>query len=238
MSLKRICDWLLRKLYPPRCIFCSRVLNDSEKLHICRECAVNVKKISVEHCPVCGRESGLGAAICWQCSLNKIPFKIHRSVYVYRDKARRAVVRLKFYNKPHYADTMGQIMSVYAPKTSDIDIVTYVPMTKRAMRKRGYNQAQLMAEKIAELVNVECVCCLEKVRETKVQSTLDFKRRQKNIAGAFRGLDNAVGKRILLVDDVYTTGATISEASKALKRAGASDIYCITFAMTQRKTND
>ena len=213
-------------------------MNDNTKLCVCGKCAVSVKKIPSEHCPVCGSVTELGDSVCWSCSNNKIPFKSHRSVYVYRDKAKRAVINLKFRGKRHYADTMGQLMSVYAPKSGSFDVVTFVPMTRKAVRKRRYNQAELLAGKIAEIIGKECKPCLKKIKETKEQSRLGFKKRLKNVAGAFVGLENVSGMKVLLVDDVYTTGSTMTAAAKALKNAGAVEVNCLSFAMTQRRKNE
>ena len=238
MPLKKTFDWLLKKLYPPRCIFCGEVLEDGVKILVCKSCAVNAEKVSSVRCPVCGSVTELGTAVCWNCSVNKIPFESHRSVYYYCGGARRAVIRLKFRNKPHYAKTMGLLMSVYAPKPGNIDFVTFVPMTSRAVKKRGYNQSRLLAESIAENTGLECLQCLTKQRETNVQSTLKFTQRQKNISGAFKVSEDVRGKKLVLVDDVYTTGATIRECAKVLKKAGAAEINCITFAMTKGKYDE
>ncbi len=235
MRLKKIFDWIVKKLYPPRCIFCMRIMEDSAKLCVCRKCFGEIERIPPQRCPVCGRVTVLGNSVCWRCSSQKIPYSLHRSVYFYEGAVRRSIIRLKFQNKPQYADTMGRIISVYIPHGKTFDAVAYVPMTQKAEKKRGYNQSQLIAEGLSEASGLKTCELLVKVRETKKQSTLNFEKRQKNIKGAFKTTGDVRGKRIILVDDVFTTGATMCECASVLKRAGAAEVVCLSFAMTKEK---
>lgn len=142
-------------------------------------------------------------------------------------------MRMKFGNKPHYTKVMGQLMSTYIP--SGFDFVTSVPMSQKRFNKRGYNQSRLIAESICECCSLEYRETLVKVKDNKVQSMLKFTQRQKNVQGAYKVQADVKGCSVLLVDDVFTTGATINECSKVLKRAGAKSVDCVTFAMSYRK---
>ena len=230
---KKTVDWIIKKFYPPRCIFCNTVMEDKVKLRVCKKCAAEIKRVPAEHCPICGKVSPLGNSVCWSCSMNKIPYNSHSSVYFYEGNVRKSLIRFKFRNKPQYAETMGMLMAAYAPASSNFDIITYVPMSKHAVKTRGYNQTKLLAESISRILGKPCEESLSKIKETKRQSSLKFKQRQKNVVGAYLGDENLTDKTVLLIDDIFTTGATFKECAKALKKAGVKEINCLSFAMTR-----
>lgn len=210
-------------------------MNDSVKLCICSACTSKIKRIPSERCPVCGLVTPLGSSVCWNCASKTIYFKSHKSPYFYEDDVRRAVIRFKFYGKTHYADAMGTVMAAYIPFGVNIDYITWVPMTKTAIKARGYNQAELLAKTVSEYSNAQCIELLYKKRTVKRQSSLKASERIKNVKGIFGCTHDLHGKNILLVDDIYTTGATMNECSKILKKHGANEVYCITFASTKVK---
>lgn len=112
-------------------------------------------------------------------------------------------------------------------------MISCIPLSKKRFHDRGYNQAELLAKEISKNVDVRFVPTLKKIKNNTAQSTIkDAKQRAVNVVGAYTVIDpNAVkGKRILLVDDVVTTGSTVSECARMLKRAGAKAVYCITLA--------
>lgn len=114
------------------------------------------------------------------------------------------------------------------------DCITYVPMFKKREKARGYNQARLLAQELAERVNCECVALLEKITYTKNQASLTRSERETNLVGTFAATC-ASPKSVLLVDDVMTTGATANECAKVLKKAGAKTVYVLTFASVPEK---
>ena len=148
--------------------------------------------------------------------------------FYFRDSVSRAVHRFKFYGYTELADNMAREMTNKIDESfCDIgfDFVTFVPLSKRRYRKRGYNQAELLAQKIADRLSIPCLKSLNKIRETETQRGASAKERRVNLFGAF----------VLLVDDVKTTGSTLNECSEILKAYGAKAVYCSVFAVTKRK---
>ena len=114
-----------------------------------------------------------------------------------------------------------------------IDMVSCIPLSRKRMHDRGYNQAELLAKEISKKVGVEYLPTLKKIRHNTAQSTIkDSKQRAANVIGAYRVVDaeKVKGKYILLVDDVVTTGSTVSECARILKKSGAKAVYCVTLA--------
>jgi ComF family protein len=134
---------------------------------------------------------------------------------------------------PHFAAYMAERVNSEIP--AKFDVVVSVPTTREALARRGFDQAKDLAKHVAKILKVSYVKnALKKVKKTKAQKSLDFAGRQKNVVGAFDVVFSSQikNKIILLVDDVFTTGATFSECAKVLKSAGASAVYCAAFART------
>lgn len=203
-------------IYPPKCVFCEKVLKSGD---ICDDCADNLPYTK-------------GDAV-----YQRFPFiaKCFSPLY-YKDNVREAVIRCKFGGRQSYSVRFGAIMSECAENNLDcggIDMVSYIPLGRKRYRHRGYNQSELMAKHIASEVCLPCVDTLVKIRDNPAQSSIkDRAKRAQNVSGAYEVKDPASvrGKTILLVDDVVTTGATLSECARMLSKAGANKIYAITLA--------
>ncbi len=209
-------DYILSLIYPPKCVFCGTVIDKSD---ICEECEKTLPYTK-------------GDSIC-----QKFPFvdKCISPLY-YKDYVRRAVLRFKFAGCSCYSRRLGGIMSECAENNLDcgsIDMVSCIPLSRKRMHDRGYNQAELLAKEISKKVGVEYLPTLKKIRHNTAQSTIkDSKQRAANVIGAYRVIDaeEVKGKYILLVDDVVTTGSTVSECARILKKSGAKAVYCVTLA--------
>lgn len=212
----KIFDYILSLIYPPKCVFCGTVIDKSD---ICEECEKTLPFTK-------------GDSI-----YQKFPFvdKCISPLY-YKDYVRRAVLRFKFAGCSCYSRRLGGIMSECAENNLDcgsIDMVSCIPLSRKRMHDRGYNQAELLAKEISKKVGVEYLPTLKKIRHNTAQSTIkDSKQRAANVIGAYRVIDTeeVKGKYILLVDDVVTTGSTVSECARILKKSGAKAVYCVTLA--------
>ncbi len=212
----KIFDYILSLIYPPKCVFCGTVIDKSD---ICEECEKTLPFTK-------------GDSI-----YQKFPFvdKCISPLY-YKDYVRRAVLRFKFAGCSCYSRRLGGIMSECAENNLDcgsIDMVSCIPLSRKRMHDRGYNQAELLAKEISKKVGVEYLPTLKKIRHNTAQSTIkDSKQRAANVIGAYRVIDaeEVKGKYILLVDDVVTTGSTVSECARILKKSGAKAVYCVTLA--------
>ena len=153
----------------------------------------------------------------------------------YRDNVRDSIHRFKFYRCRFYAKPYAELIRKCLLMHSDIkfDYITWVPLSRKRYRERGYDQAQCLAEALARSLKIPIWGMLKKTRNTKAQSTLqDKSQRRANIAGAYTlagGID-VKGLSILLIDDVVTTGSTLSECAKVLLINGAERVYCATVA--------
>lgn len=212
----KILDLIAHLLYPWECVFCESVLKDTD---ICRECE--------EKLPYTVGDS----------AMQKFPFidKCVSPLY-YKDKVRASVHRYKFGGCSAYSRRYGIIMSDCVENNLDcrsIDVISWIPLSKKRLRRRGYDQARLIAEEIAAKTGLPCRQLLQKVKNNSAQSlTRDAKQRRENVAGVYALDDGAdvSGLRILLVDDVVTTGATMSEAARILRKEGAKSVFGVTLA--------
>ena len=209
----------LNLIFPNVCGFCNRINKNS----LCKSCEFNLSKYSLN---------------CINDFKNKKDkyFDYSFCALKYEGIVRDKIMSYKFGEKSYLYKTFTKIII----KNEKIyrflklyDIIIPVPMFKSKESVRGYNQSELLAKYIAKLTNMECLeDVLIKIKDTKVQSTLSKKERLENIKGAFEIVDKEkiCGKKVALVDDIYTTGSTVNECSKILKKAGAKEILVITIA--------
>ena len=144
---------------------------------------------------------------------------------------------MKFGHRPGAARMLGTFMADAVRKEgSHWDMIVPIPMTKRKVRRRGYNQSELLGRTAAKILDVPLETALHKIRETRAQHTLNESERAKNLLGAYQA-DTALvqGKRILLCDDVLTTGATLREGAKALLQAGAAEVGAVVLCCVEKE---
>ena len=206
---------LLDLLYPPRCPFCGRILERGED----------------RMCALCGWD------LPWTDGPGQAPegCDLCLSPLHYRDGVRRAVHRYKFRGAAVRAELFGELMAQCLSDRRDgtADLVTWVPLHPRRKRRRGYDQAELLARRAAELRGIPAAPTLEKVRATGVQSRQNTEEdRRANVEGAYRALPglDLTGKRVVLADDVVTTGSTLAQCAACLRTAGAVEVEALTFA--------
>lgn len=210
-----IFDYILDLFYPRRCPFCRRLLNRGQL--ICRFCPPKLPTVSPE--------------------LQTQNFKYIAACYspLYYEKAvRDSLLRYKFQGAAAYADAYGELLARCIDENNiTCDVITWVPLGRRRLRKRGYDQARLLAEAAARYMDVPCTMLLRKTRNNPAQSgTANAETRRRNVLGVYEPVrpERMVGKRVLLVDDIVTTGSTLSECAKMLKSAGAEKIFALTLA--------
>lgn len=188
-------------------------------------------------CPGCGEQLGRSRGLCLACLKALQPvLEVHSPLHprpephllslgLYKGRVRRAIRAFKFGGVRDLAQPLGQKVASGLPKNWEIHAVVAVPAHPKRERQRGYNQAQLLAEVIAEDLQVPCVKSLRRVRHTAQQSRQRGTKRAANLRGAFQVIDPVPSGKILLVDDVMTTGNTLLACKEALEKAGASE-FC------------
>lgn len=236
--MKKFFEKLLSLIFPSglSCILCRKELAEANRKCVCEECEAKLPYI-VHPCERCGEEVIGEGRFCEACKYVKRDFDKCYSVFNYADKAKDLVYKLKYENAKYLAEYMAKYLSdMIVSGNIEFDMLTFVPVCKNRKRSRGYNQAQLLAENVARDMKVECLNLLDRTKERPSQVKLDFKERLENIKDDFVVRDdaNVNGKVVLIIDDVITTGATINECAKILKKAGASKVIGLTFANTPR----
>lgn len=210
-------SWLLDLLFPPRCPFCHELLLDSEE-GFCEACQKQLPWITGERAKQKFEFVSCCVSPLW-----------------YHDNVRESIHRYKFCFCKGYAGVYGKLVAqcVTDHLAGRFDLITWAPLSRKSLKKRGYDQARLIADAVAEELGMSAVQTLKKVRSTKKQSTLQGEAaRRANVIGAYRVIDpeRVRGRRVLLIDDVVTTGATLSECARELRMAGAEDVVCAALA--------
>lgn len=203
---------------------------------LCAACAQTVTPLGERVCVKCGRAIKDEARYCLTCQNHVRNFDRARACYVYDGGARQLVHRLKFGNQRWLARAMARQMARRAQSCGmSGDLIVAVPLSREHFKRRGYNQAELLARFAGQYLAIDYAKgALIKTRDTAEQAKLTAKEREKNIDRAYAVADRVAvsGKRILLVDDVLTTGATASEVARVLKKAGAVRVEVLTFCAT------
>ncbi len=226
----------INMLIPPVCALCERGAAESAFCPAC-EAEFEKRRIAGPACVSCGApfpSNDATAHRCSSCIRSEPPFNAAWSAYRYDSILVVAVHGLKYRGGTILAKGLGDLLASAARERlpEGIDLIAPVPLHPKRLRARGFNQSLLMARRMSLLLRAPLDrFSLERVRETEPQVNLRAGEREKNVRGAF-AVKNPVafkGRRVLLVDDVYTTGATLRECSKALKKAGA-EVFAATLA--------
>ncbi len=205
---------VLHLLYPPKCLLCHDIVHEGSQ--ICTKC----------------RE-------LLDCSLLTVPFEVNdrlicASAFYYQEPLRDAFLRYKFEGMDVYAPVFGRYMARAAmcQLGGSFDLITWAPVSKKRRSERGYDQSQLLAAQVAEAYRLSPVPTLKKTRHNKAQSSLGAADRAKNVQGIYSLVPGAdvAGRRILLIDDILTTGNTLSACAAVLSEAGADEVVCLTLA--------
>jgi len=229
---------VLKDLIYPRhikCIFCGNEIKEFNEYDSCEKCLKSLPFIVKDFCPRCGTqmpEDSVG--VCNNCKTHNFYFDYARSVFVYEDLVKRAIHKLKISSAKYIAEPLANTMFYYFKSLNwNIDFITYVPMHKSRLKFRGYNQAKELASYLSTKLNKPLIDCFEKIKNTPNQTSLSGKERQENLKDAFKLIYKDVkDKNILIIDDIFTTGATSNEVSKLLRNKDANKIYVLTIAHT------
>ena len=214
-----------------RCLSCGKDVFDGTGF--CPQCAKNVVYNNGKTCKRCGVGIDGEEDYCGNCAYDKIYFDGAYSVFSYEGAVQQAILSMKFNNLASYAKTLAVYLVFMAKKVNlEYDIVTFAPMSRKSLRKRRYNQAKLLAKHFCDMQNKDnlLVEAIVKHRETEAQEQLNKTERKSNLVGAYKINADVKGKRVLVIDDVKTTGATLNECAKVLKHAGATAVYGLTVA--------
>jgi competence protein ComFC len=220
-KMKNLMDFLIRLIYPPRCIFCESLLEMNEEIDICSKCFhkvhlvqnhwMDTEKLHFEYCQ---------GAIC---------------LFVYEGLVKESLLRYKFKKKPDLYRAFSKLMiqKLDSVNFRDFDVVISVPLSKESFQKRGFNQSYLISQYLSHYYGKPDLSNLvKKTRNTQAQSSVGKALRKSNVKGIFRieSSNQFHGKRVLIIDDIITTGSTVDELSKEVLNFGAVSVYVITIA--------
>lgn len=232
---------VLDALFPSniKCILCGCDVPDFENSPICTKCLKDNVFNNTNRCIYCDNPILDDNKVCDFCREKHKTFDKAFCPFLYTKKVRSAILKLKDDNGKYLAPTFAKYMAKrIQDEKADFDIIVPVPLSKKKMTKRGYNQSQLLADELGKLLNKPvCTDLLVKIKESGVQKNLNFSQRQQNLVGTFALTDKnfVKGKTFLIVDDVMTTGATLNACASLLKHYHSSNVYVTAIARNPLK---
>ncbi len=236
-AVTKFYNYLINYILPPRCLSCSEILNS--KGEFCASCWGKLDFIAKPYCQLCGRKLAIAILdnfCCTRCYNNKPNYDLARSLLKFNEYSKKIIHQFKYQDKTVFAKTFAKLLyNRYGKEIADIDLIVPVPMNRFKRLLRMYNPAHILAQEIAKITDKNIKAdILIKAKWTKSQTFLSKKQRMNNIKKSikFNKKHKITKQKILLVDDVITTGTTIDECAKILRRAGASSISVMTIAMT------
>lgn len=231
-------------LWPKSCHICSKImkrqLNGFDK-YICASCFADMKKNALISCQICGANLDIGNKhthlSCLSHQQNPPVYQKLISCYLYEGATKKLIHSFKYEHKPYLVKSIMKLINERLAEYMEtsfkiIDYLVAIPLHPARLREREFNQSELIAKEISQQLQKPLVPALKKIKHTKSQTTLNKTERFLNLRGAFAINDNICvkNKNILLIDDVATTTATITEAASLLKKFGAQNICVLTFA--------
>lgn len=229
-ALRRLTSSLLHILYPSYCPVCRGPSDLFIYSPVCRSCWTEVKRYTGPACELCALPLASAAAkICGTCTKQSPLFSRIISYGIYEGTLAEAIHQFKFYGLKRLARPLGRLLLELDIPAADG--IVPVPLSDKGLRSRGFNQSLLLARTVAKEIGVPVLMdALIKKRETSPQIGLSARERRSNLKGAFKVLGDVADLRIILVDDVITTGATVSECSKEILEAGAKEVIVVALA--------
>lgn len=224
-----------------KCIFCSEELSNRAYNSTCEICYPILPFIN-KSCPKCGGAiTEENSGVCIDCKINNYSFTMALSVFEYINQPLNAIQKLKYNRKKYLAEPLGLYLAQrLSTENIDIDYLTFVPIHEEKLKIRKFNQAELLAQEVSKLTNVPILPLCEKVVNTPSQTELSFKERRANVKDSFefnkKYKSTIKGKNILIIDDVFTTGATCDEVSSLLLKHGAKNCFVLTLAHVKVQT--
>lgn len=240
---------ILNMLYPTsiKCISCGdELFTTSSQDFLCTNCSI--KKIE-KSCLKCGRQMSGIAEYCGECNDISLSYDLARSYTSFTGDINKVIYKLKYGNEPIMSYYLAKYLYyLYNKNNFNADIITFVPLHKKRLKKRGYNQSQLLAKELSKLVDIEVLSLLIKNTHTKNLTKLNRKERENIVKNTFsideKSIESSINniknkltiksflkdKKVLLIDDVLTTGSTANECSRVLKKAGVESVYVLTVA--------
>jgi ComF family protein len=239
--IRKLFDGLINLIYPDQCLICSAPIARRQDCGICDGCwgkAIEMK-IRPPRCLSCGLPfqsfQNTTEYLCGTCTLQMPPFSGARAFGYYAEELSSLIQAFKFHGRRNLVGLLTPLMAEAFFENwgrEDFDLLAPVPLHPKRRRERGYNQSELLAQALARQIALPCMTCLVRTRPTIPQVGLSDSQREENVRKAFQCCDSKriSGKRILLIDDVMTTGATVSSAARALVEEGALRVSVLTVA--------
>jgi ComF family protein len=236
-----IIESIINIIYPPVCVGCNKPNHNSESnIYICNDCYWGIKRHVPPFCLKCGRGlsqiENIQSGICSTCLNRQYYFDEGWSICSYEGTIKELIHRFKYSQKVQYKTIFKELLVEFFKAFNilrDVDLIIPIPLHPARLREREYNQSQILASIVSEIIN-KPVCCdiLIRRKNTKPQIDLNEKKRVKNISGCFavKNPDRVLSKSILFIDDVFTTGITLSEAAKTIKEFRPKKICVLTLA--------
>ncbi len=238
MTKFKILENITKTIFPETftCVFCGDEIFDDNKYATCEKCNNKLPFITGKTCEKCGEPLNNMANFCDRCQNAHHTFNKCCSVFVYQDEIKNKIQNFKFWNNKYFGKPFAEYMAnCYRKNSFSCDLVIPVPIHQKRLKERGYNQSEILAKYISQILNLPLnTASLQKIKQTKDQVDLDFKERKSNLEGAFKVFEKQQikGKTILLVDDVFTTGSTLDACCDVLFKAGAKAVFGLTLAHT------
>lgn len=228
---------ILDVIYPTRCVICERLKPQA----ICADCWAQILRCEPPLCRLCGVMLPLqarGMHLCGECRSKRRYFDGARAAGLHTATLRTAIIQFKFHNRRDLKTPLAQLLAECLEAEleppdglplKNVDCLVPVPLHPRRRQWRGFDQALLLTEELSRLTGLAVVEGLQRIKQTIPQPQLTPEEREENMRNAFAPVGEVLAqKRVLLIDDVFTTGATMNEAARAAKRGGAAFVYALT----------
>jgi len=227
MMFLRIKNLFFETLFPVRCVSCAQ-----EGEWFCGDCASKVELNQKQFCPTCWEES-LGGKTCSHCTSHLDGLRVAAS-YERNPELAKVVKNLKYKFSKNLAENLSKVLlKAFSQKNYENErVVSFVPLHKKRLRWRGFNQAELLASSVAKNLNLPLENLLVRDKNTEPQAKLSREERLQNLKDAFGLAPNfeAKGKTVILIDDIASTSTTLTEAAKVLKKGGAGEVWGLVLA--------
>lgn len=240
---RKIYSGFFSLIFPDECRLCAEPLREVSRIPVCRTCLSKPEPLAAEYfCVQCRSpfrssfpldEQGL----CGLCRRGVRGFDAAYSFGFYEDELRQLIHLFKYGRVQTLAKPLGRFLALALPREQEFDLIVPMPLHWRKRWQRGFNQSALLASEIGRRSHVPVKSALRRIHPTATQAGLTNAQRRRNVSGAFRARKGCAldGKRVLLVDDVMTTGATAASCARALKIAGAKQVTLLTLARVDRR---